>query len=124
MTRAHPTVEAGDASGFAVLPVPPTGLVGRQSELAEVRRLLGAHPTAHADWARRVGQNRLALEVARANADDYPDGVALVLLAPLVDQDLVAVSHRSGAGRAGAYRRAVVQGSGRASRWTSAPPVA
>jgi hypothetical protein len=73
------------------LPIPATPFVGRENELEEVTGLLGR------DEVRVLtltgpggsGKTRLALQAAGALADDYPDGVFWVPLAPLRDPALV-----------------------------------
>lgn len=69
------------------LPVPATPFLGREHELAQVRELL-----AHADarlltltGAGGSGKTRLALHAAGEAAEEYPDGVWWVPLAPLTD---------------------------------------
>jgi predicted ATPase len=69
------------------LPVPATPFLGRERELAEVVELIAR------DDVRLVtltgpggtGKTRLALQAAAEAADDYPDGVFWVPLAPLRD---------------------------------------
>ena len=69
------------------LPIPATQFLGREQELADVRKLL------ERDDARLLtltgaggsGKTRLALHAAGEVADAYPDGVWWVPLAPLAD---------------------------------------
>ena len=74
------------------LPVAPSSFVGRERELAHVRRLLGCTRLLTLTGAGGSGKTRLALEAARASVEDYPDGAALVLLAQLADPELVAAT--------------------------------
>jgi predicted ATPase/DNA-binding CsgD family transcriptional regulator len=74
------------------LPTPPTPLVGRESDIADVGAAL------RADHGPRlltltgpggVGKTRIALAVAQAMADAFADGVCFVPLAPIRDSSLV-----------------------------------
>ena len=75
------------------LPSPPTPLVGRERELAEISDLLGSSEVRLLTLTGigGVGKTRLALALARAALveDRFPDGVAYVALAPLRDPALV-----------------------------------
>jgi predicted ATPase/class 3 adenylate cyclase len=73
------------------LPVPATPFLGRETDLADVARLLTG------DGARLVtltgpggtGKTRLALQAAAESAEHFPDGITWVPLAPLRDAALV-----------------------------------
>ena len=82
--------DAAARTALPPLPIAPSSFVGRERELAEVRRLLGRTRLLTLTGAGGSGKTRLALEAARANAGDYPEGAVLVLLAPLADPELVA----------------------------------
>ena len=93
---APPTERPGPpAKAPTNLPLPLTSFVGRESELAAVRRLLGQARLVTLTGAGGCGKTRLALEVARALAVDanlvlaYADGIRLVELAALSDEALV-----------------------------------
>ncbi len=65
-----------------------TSLVGREQEAGEIVALLDAHPLVTLTGPAGVGKTRLALSVAAARADTFPDGARLADLAP-VGRDLV-----------------------------------
>ncbi|HEX8693340.1 MAG TPA: BTAD domain-containing putative transcriptional regulator [Longimicrobium sp.] len=71
------------------LPVQLTSFVGRESEVAEVRRLLGSTRLLTLTGAGGSGKTRLALEAAAQAAGEYPHGVAWVELAPVQSPDLI-----------------------------------
>ena len=89
------------------LPTPPTAIIGREQELADLTRLLTG------DGARLVtltgpggtGKTRLCLELGHALRQRFPHGVYFVDLAPITDPALVAstIAHtmgiREGGGR-------------------------
>ncbi|MFI9836257.1 ATP-binding protein [Nonomuraea sp. NPDC051941] len=72
------------------LPAAFTSFVGRQREMAEVRRLLGSARLVTLTGTGGVGKTRLALAAAAASARAFPGGVWLVDLAPVRDPALVA----------------------------------
>jgi predicted ATPase len=67
------------------LPVPATPFLGRDHELAEVRKLRDGARLLTLTGAGGSGKTRLALQVAGDAAEAYPDGVWWVPLAPLTD---------------------------------------
>ena len=71
------------------LPAPLTSFIGREREIAEVRRLLDSARLVTLTGAGGCGKSRLSLEVARARLSDHADGVWWVELAPLENAELV-----------------------------------
>ncbi|MFI8215587.1 BTAD domain-containing putative transcriptional regulator [Streptomyces sp. NPDC085932] len=71
------------------LPVEMTTFVGRETQVTEVRRLLGAARLVTLTGVGGVGKTRLALRVAADVAPSFADGVRLADLAPLSDPDLL-----------------------------------
>ncbi len=69
------------------LPLALTGFVGRTWEVREVRDRLAAARLVTLTGPGGCGKTRLALEVASAVLDAYPDGVWLVELAALADPE-------------------------------------
>jgi predicted ATPase len=72
------------------LPEPVSNFVGREHERVQVIRDLWRARLVTLVGPSGIGKTRLALEVARATADDYADGVVFVDLAPLTDGGLLA----------------------------------
>jgi predicted ATPase/DNA-binding CsgD family transcriptional regulator len=71
------------------LPAQRTSFVGRERELAEVKRLMTMTDLLTLTGAGGSGKTRIALRVAAELVGAYPDGVWFVELAPLSDGGLV-----------------------------------
>ncbi len=77
------------AGGKHNLPNAQSSFVGREQELAEIKRALAMTGLLTLTGTGGCGKTRLALEVAKDLVGVYPDGVWLVELAPLSDPELV-----------------------------------
>jgi predicted ATPase/class 3 adenylate cyclase len=84
------------------LPVPATPFVGREIELEELRSLLERARLLTLTGPGGTGKTRLALQAAAAAADNYPDGVYWIPLAPLRDPELVLAEAAAVLGAQGA----------------------
>ena len=71
------------------LPVQLTSFLGRQNELAEGRRLLADSRLFTLTGPGGTGKTRLALEIAAAETDRFPDGVYFVALGSIDRAELV-----------------------------------
>ena len=71
------------------LPQQATTFIGRESEVAEVKKALGATRLLTLHGAGGIGKTRLSLHVAADVLGHYPDGVWFVELAPITDEQLV-----------------------------------
>ena len=74
------------------LPAELTPFIGRQQELADVRALVTSSRLVTLTGAGGAGKTRLALQVAADLLDGSGDGVWLVELAPIADEDGVAAA--------------------------------
>jgi predicted ATPase/DNA-binding CsgD family transcriptional regulator len=74
------------------LPAQVSSFIGREAELAEVRRLVAGSRLVTLTGAGGVGKTRLGLQVAAGLLDGTGDGVWFADLAPLGDPELVAVT--------------------------------
>jgi predicted ATPase/class 3 adenylate cyclase len=72
------------------LPLQLTPLVGRESDVDEVKGLVAKHRLVTLLGSGGVGKTRLALQSAADLLDRYPDGVWFVDLAPISDPELVS----------------------------------
>ena len=85
----HATAAAPAAPPPRRIPQPVSTLIGRQSEVQEIRTRLGAARLVTLTGAGGVGKTRLGIQVAEEVAEEYPDGVWFVELAALSDSSLV-----------------------------------
>ena len=74
------------------LPAQLSSFIGRDTELAEVRRLIGISRLVTLTGTGGAGKTRLGLQVAAGMLDGSGDGVWFIDLAPLKHPDLVAVT--------------------------------
>ena len=88
LAKDFPAIKSLDARPNN-LPIQLTSFVGREREIIEVKRLLGAARLVTLTGSGGAGKTRLALQVAADVAEDYPDGVWLVECAPVADPALV-----------------------------------
>ena len=87
----RPSSSAGPNSP---LPAPPNRLVGRASELAQLREILARRDSRLLvlTGAGGSGKTRLALEAAHEAAPSFANGAVIIELAPLHDPTLVAAT--------------------------------
>jgi predicted ATPase/DNA-binding CsgD family transcriptional regulator len=71
------------------LPLQLTSFIGREREMAEVRRLLAMTRLLTLTGVGGCGKTRLAVQVAAMASSDYADGVHFVTLAAITDPGLV-----------------------------------
>ena len=71
------------------LPLQVTSFIGREKEMAEVKRLLWDSRLVTLTGPGGTGKTRLSLQIAADFLDFYPDGAWLVELAPLADPALL-----------------------------------
>ncbi len=83
---SRPAVEPG--FGRISLPKPLTGFIGRERELTQAKRLLQDSYLVTLTGPGGSGKTRLCIALAATVADDYPDGVYFVPLAPVRDPGL------------------------------------
>ena len=86
-----PALDVAEQVGPYNVPIPPTQLVGREREAAEVKSLLVDSPTRLVTLTGPpgTGKTRLAIQVAHNAHPDFPDGIYFVPLAPVRDPQLV-----------------------------------
>jgi predicted ATPase/class 3 adenylate cyclase len=80
---------------FDLLPAEVSSFVGRTAELARAGELLGETRLLTLTGPGGTGKTRLAIQLARARAADFADGVAFVPLAPISDPNLVPSTIRT-----------------------------
>jgi predicted ATPase/class 3 adenylate cyclase len=71
------------------LPVQLTSFIGREKEMAEIKRLLGTTHLLTLRGTGGTGKTRLSMQVAADLLDQFPDGVWIIELATLTDADQV-----------------------------------
>jgi predicted ATPase/DNA-binding CsgD family transcriptional regulator len=98
-----------DSGGFHNLPTELTSFIGRRQEVAEVAHLLASSRLLTLTGAGGVGKTRLALQVARGLVGDFPDGVRLAELAPLVEPAAITQAVASAVGVRERSERSMVE---------------
>ncbi len=93
-----PPLRTGKSLAEPHFPTPLTSFVGREVELAELRRLVADNRLVTLTGTGGVGKTRLALQLADELACRYRDGAWCVDLAPITDPDLIPerVTHMLG----------------------------
>ncbi|MEJ2598532.1 MAG: tetratricopeptide repeat protein [Anaerolineales bacterium] len=74
------------------LPSLPTGLVGRENEILEAKRMLGSSRLLTIIGPGGVGKTRLALQVAAELHDEFPSGVFWIPFATVMSAEMILAS--------------------------------
>ena len=91
------------------LPIQPTSFIGRDRELAEVRALVESVPLMTVTGAGGSGKTRLSIQVAAELLDGSGDGVWLVELATVTEQDAVVPAIATALGIVGRRGRSLLE---------------
>jgi predicted ATPase/class 3 adenylate cyclase/DNA-binding CsgD family transcriptional regulator len=83
-----PALRTSETQTAARLPAQLTSFVGREGQIADVRKLLGGNRLVTLTGAGGSGKTRMAIEVA----GEFGDDVRYVDLAPITDQELVPLA--------------------------------
>ncbi len=97
-------------TGIVSLPSPRTSLIGREDDVATVRRLLAEHRLVTLTGVGGCGKTRLAIEVARREVPAFPQGVWFIDLSTIADDDAIYSVFASTLGVVIADRTAAVPG--------------
>ena len=89
LSNDFPPLRTANAIAAHNLPAQLTSFIGRQKEIAEVRRLLTDNRLVTLTGVGGTGKTRLAAQVATELASDFPDGAWYVDLAPISVPELV-----------------------------------
>src|SRR6266566_2890089 len=89
--RAH-NRRARDVTTPHNLPAELTSFVGREPQLAELRRLMHRSRLITLTGPGGAGKTRLAVRLASESLEKYPDGVWLLELAPVLDARLLELT--------------------------------
>jgi predicted ATPase len=95
--RSAPPTLVGTARKV-LLPTPLTELLGRESEVQEIVRLLSTHRLVTLFGPGGIGKTRLAIAAAFASGDVFSDGTVFVDLAPVTDEEQVVATISSALG--------------------------
>lgn len=87
-----PPLRISDVGVAPRLPAQLTSFVGREAQMADVRRLLSDDRLVTLTGAGGIGKTRLAVQVATQMTAEFGDGVWYVDLAPITDPAIVAVT--------------------------------
>src|ERR1700744_3012975 len=71
------------------LPAEPNSFIGRENEVDELRKAVGAARLVTLTGPGGIGKTRLALRALGLLADEFPDGACYVELADVTSPDLV-----------------------------------
>jgi predicted ATPase/DNA-binding CsgD family transcriptional regulator len=85
LRAGEPVVSNVPKVAWPPLPKPLSSFVGRRAEIEELGRMLASTRLLTLTGAGGCGKTRLAIELATRYRDTFPDGVALVDVAPLRD---------------------------------------
>jgi predicted ATPase/DNA-binding winged helix-turn-helix (wHTH) protein len=89
VAAARAPVAAPEPAPSTNLPLAVSDLVGREVEVEEIHKLVGAHRLVTLTGAGGIGKTRLSLDIGRRLLPEFRDGAWLVELAGLTEPELV-----------------------------------
>ncbi|WP_156298493.1 helix-turn-helix transcriptional regulator [Mycobacterium paragordonae] len=92
LCNEFPPLRTPKAAAVHNLPAQLTTFVGRQAEIADLRAALTSNRLVTLTGAGGAGKTRLAVQVAAALAEQFPDGICYVDLAPITHPVVVPVT--------------------------------